>query len=212
VCSDETLKILKSKHSQTFGEIEPTVLYSRNVDVDSINLEKYMAIPEPEKVYKTTYSCKDAKIWGDSLKIPESVGIKVGTQMMLTANLDVEEGYANGSRCMVTGIAEDGPIVVFKDGSQLIIPMHTYADEGYENGVCSVSTLPLKLAYALTIHKSQSMTLDAAAIDIGPSIFAPGQAYTALSRVRDLSSVRIINVSKKSFRVHDHVLQFYGKF
>jgi ATP-dependent DNA helicase PIF1 len=70
--------------------------------------------------------------------------------------------------------------------------------------------MPLKLAYALTIHKSQGMTLDAIEIDIGDNIFAAGQAYTALSRAQSLNSICIKSISKKSFITKDSVLEFYN--
>ena len=73
-----------------------------------------------------------------------------------------------------------------------------------------ISYLPVKLAYALTIHKSQGMTLDAIEIDIGDNIFAAGQAYTALSRAQSLSSICIKSISKKSFITKDSVLEFYN--
>jgi hypothetical protein len=69
--------------------------------------------------------------------------------------------------------------------------------------------MPLKLAYALSIHKSQGMTLDAIEIDIGSKIFAAGQAYTALSRAKNLDSIKIKNISKNSFIINPDVLQFY---
>ena len=214
-CSDESLAILKAQRSQTFGEIRPTILYSKNINVDAINMEEHSKLKTEERIYNTVYSKnKHSKVWADSLKIPEAVAVKLGAQMMLTANLSVDDGYANGTRCMVTGFEEDGPIVVFKDGTQLVVTPFAYTDEANSNpedgDVISATSIPLKLAYAITIHKSQSMTLDAAVIDIGPSIFADGQAYTALSRVRDLSSVRIVNVSKSAFRVHPDVVEFYS--
>lgn len=209
VCSDENLERLRSLKTQTFGEIRPTMLYSTNLDVDAINMQEYNKLKTEERVYKTEYSTHPfTKVWADSLKIPEVLPLKIGAQVMLTANLSVEDGYANGTRCMVTGFTEDGPIVLFKDGSQLVVTPFAYNEE---NSEVSVTCIPLRLAYALTIHKSQSMTLDAAVIDIGKNIFAPGQAYTALSRVRDLKSVRIINVAKSAFKVHPAVVEFYSK-
>ena len=70
--------------------------------------------------------------------------------------------------------------------------------------------MPLKLAYAITIHKAQGMTLDAVELDLGSSIFEYGQAYTALSRARDLNSVKITRVRSRSFRTHPAVLEYYG--
>jgi len=71
--------------------------------------------------------------------------------------------------------------------------------------------MPLKLAYALTIHRSQGMSLDAIEIDIGNKIFAAGQAYTAISRAKNLKSIKIINVVKESFITKKSVIKFYKK-
>jgi len=128
---------------------------------------------------------------------------------MLTVNLSVEEGFANGSRGMVTDFTEDGPVVLFKNGEQIIIEPWLFKDDNDEEIWAYV--IPLKLAYALTIHKSQSMTLDAAIIDLGPSIFECGQAYTALSRVRHMKSVKIINIIESSFKTAEEVIKFYNE-
>jgi ATP-dependent DNA helicase PIF1 len=71
--------------------------------------------------------------------------------------------------------------------------------------------MPLKLAWAVTIHKSQGMTLDAIEIDIGSNIFTVGQAYTALSRARNLKSVRVVDVAARSFCTSHDVIEFFGK-
>jgi ATP-dependent exoDNAse (exonuclease V) alpha subunit len=73
----------------------------------------------------------------------------------------------------------------------------------------AIQYMPLKLAYALTIHKCQGVTLDCAEIYLGESIFEYGQAYTALSRVKNLEGIKIIGLVKKAFRTHPDVLAFY---
>jgi ATP-dependent DNA helicase PIF1 len=69
--------------------------------------------------------------------------------------------------------------------------------------------MPLKLGWALTIHSSQGMTLDALEIDLGESIFACGQAYTGLSRVRNFKSVKVINLKRRSFKTSKDVIKFF---
>jgi ATP-dependent DNA helicase PIF1 len=213
ICSDDSFSLLKKCRSTTFGEIVPTVLYSKNVDVDYINEREFRKLSDngaETRSYDTVFSQhKDTKSWAESLKIPEKIELCIGAQVILTANLSVEEGFVNGSRGMVTGFAEEGVIVLFKHGDQIIIQPYTYIDENDE--VIFASLIPLKLAYALTIHKSQSLTLDAATIDLGPGIFTYGQAYVALSRVRDRKSVRVINILKDSFRANPEVLEFYKR-
>jgi ATP-dependent DNA helicase PIF1 len=73
-----------------------------------------------------------------------------------------------------------------------------------------VAYVPLRLAWAVTIHKSQGMTLDAIEIDIGSNIFTVGQAYTALSRARNLKSVRVVDVAARSFCASRDVLEFFN--
>ena len=78
-----------------------------------------------------------------------------------------------------------------------------------QGGVSFVSYFPLKMAYALSVHKSQGMTLDALELDLGDSIFESGQAYTALSRARSLANVCVTDVRPASFRPPPAALQFY---
>jgi ATP-dependent DNA helicase PIF1 len=160
-----------------------------------------------QRCYDTVFSDnKYTKSWADALKIPDKTVLCVGAQVILTVNLSVEEGFANGSRGMITELREEGPVVLFKNGEQILLEPWLYVDDDED---IWASAIPLKLAYALTIHKSQSMTLDALATDLGPSIFEYGQAYVALSRVRDLKSVKILNILKSSFQAHEDVVKFY---
>jgi ATP-dependent DNA helicase PIF1 len=218
-CSDQTLSVLRSCTNPSFGEIKPTILYSTNINVDGKNnleFKKLVQAGAEKKVFPSVFSeHPNCKIWSESVKIPETVELCVGCQVLLCVNLSVEDGLCNGSRGMVTGFAEEGPIVLFKTGDQFIIEPWMVEDENEEkdsNGnKIWAQWMPLKLAYALTIHKSQSMTLDAAIIDLGPNIFECGQAYVALSRVRDRNSVKIVNVLKSSFQTNEDVLNFYKK-
>jgi ATP-dependent DNA helicase PIF1 len=212
-CSDESIKILKALKNPNFGEIEPTILFSKNVNVDRINETRYSDLIRKgaeRTTFETFFSRdKNTKNWAEALKIPESVDLCIGAQVMLTVNLSVEEGFANGSRGIVTDFSEEGVVVLFKSGDQILIERWRFQDDNDEEiWACAI---PLKLAYALTIHKSQSMTLDAAVIDLGPSIFECGQAYVALSRVRDMKSVKILNILKSSFKTDDEVVQFYNE-
>jgi ATP-dependent DNA helicase PIF1 len=71
--------------------------------------------------------------------------------------------------------------------------------------------MPIRLAYALSIHKSQGATLDAVEIDASTNIFAAGQLYTAISRARSLNSIKLINFDRYSFICNQDVKQFYQK-
>lgn len=214
IVTDESLAILKSRKHMNFGEIKPTILYSKNVNVEMINEREYQKLLTTgveERVYKTTYSPDTAEMrdWGKLNNIPEEVRLCVGAQVMITANIAVDAGFANGTRCMVTEFTRQGePVVVTKTGEQIIIEPFPFAmDDEKEDHV--VSSIPLKLAYALTVHKSQSCTLDAAVINLGRDIFEYGQAYTALSRIRDLNSVMITEIYRESFKVSPEIIEFF---
>ena len=208
--SDESFKRLASLPKPNFGEVKPTILYSKNINVDSINEKEFKNLIDSgaeQRCYDTVFSDnKYTKNWAEALKIPDKTVLCVGAQVILTVNLSVEEGFANGSRGMITELREEGPVVLFKNGEQILLEPWVYVDDDED---IWASAIPLKLAYALTIHKSQSMTLDALATDLGPSIFEYGQAYVALSRVRDLKSVKILNILKSSFQAHEDVIKFY---
>jgi ATP-dependent exoDNAse (exonuclease V) alpha subunit len=209
-CSDETFQKLRKLKYPNFGEVEPTILYSKNIDVDGINMNAYEKLPGIEKEYATSYSKKPyTKIWAESLKIPESIKLKIGAQVILTYNLATEEGLVNGTRGMVTELAEEGPVVLFKNGDQVLIENIMIEDDNEKD--VWIDYCPLRLAWAITIHKSQSMTISAAELDLGSSIFEYGQAYTALSRIQDSKSVKIKNIKKNSFKTHPDVLQFYNR-
>jgi ATP-dependent DNA helicase PIF1 len=79
-----------------------------------------------------------------------------------------------------------------------------------ENNQTHIRFMPIKLAYAMSIHKSQGATLDAIEVDGSTFIFAPGQLYTALSRAKNLASIKLLNLDKDSFMCHQSVKEFYN--
>jgi ATP-dependent DNA helicase PIF1 len=163
--------------------------------------------------------------------------VAVGAQVMLIYNLEPESGLVNGSRGVVVGYGslkeeptdalepkapkrhstiEDKdidnellvPVVKFKNGQQRAIG-HTSWELPDFPGI-SRAQIPLKLAYAVTIHKSQGSTLDCALVDVGENTFEYGQAYVALSRVKDMDSLYIHDLSASAFKAHDKVKEFYS--
>jgi hypothetical protein len=235
-CSEEVLKRLEACGDTVFeGGIEPTVLYSKNVDVDAVNEREYLKVleraggKEAERSFVTRYTGGGgdrAKDWARSIRVADSVSLCVGAQVMVTWNVQVPVGSGglqalagvhntinlpNGMRGVVVSFVEGSgdPIVRFRSGREIAIPAVTVLNEESKPAM-SVTFMPLKLAYAITIHKSQGMTLDAVVMDLGDSIFQEGQAYTALSRARNLASVRIVGVKAQSFRVHPEVKAFYA--
>lgn len=212
-CTKHTLKILKTLYKTEFsGNVTPTRLYSHNIDVDKINEKEFQKLIEngAETVtYKTTYSNHPfAKSWADGMKVPETVKLCVGAQVYITWNLQ-QPGLMNGTRAVVLIVSQNGVTIQLINGEKVVIEPYMVTSE--EDDKITTTFMPLKLAYAISIHKSQGMTLDAVEIDLGDKIFEYGQAYTALSRARSLTSVRLISVKATSFKTHPKVKEFYKK-
>jgi ATP-dependent DNA helicase PIF1 len=211
-CTKEALTHLQSLKTTEFSNgIMPTRLYSLNTDVDCINkaeLQDLINTTQPVLMsYPTHYSSTipQAKLIAKTMNIPETIQLCKDAQVVLTRNVNVENGLVNGSRGIVLKVEDTSALIQFQNG--VIYAVAYYNHEEDKNILFSY--LPLKLAYALSIHKCQGMTLDAIEIDLGDSIFCYGQAYTALSRAKNLESVRVIDVHPRSFRTHPNVIEFY---
>jgi ATP-dependent DNA helicase PIF1 len=135
-----------------------------------------------------------------------------GAQVMLLRNMP-EHGLVNGSRGIVVGfdtVAPHTPHVEFlKQGSTVRIPISVAMWELEDNPNVFRVQIPLRLAWACTIHKAQGATLDCALVDIGRGTFESGQAYVALSRVRSLDGLYIHDFDPTAFRTNEEVLAFY---
>ena len=127
---------------------------------------------------------------------------------MLLWNLDTDGGLVNGSRGVVTSFVGDIPMVKFLNGRELLIDYNVWESEEQDKKILRVVQLPLKLAYALTIHKSQGCSLDYAEIDLS-NTFAEGQAYVALSRVKNLEGLSIIGIDFDKIRANEKAVEFY---
>lgn len=213
--SKDIIKKLKTTINNKFeGDIHPTILYSKNIDVDKVNKQAYDELIEKGArsfKYKTEYCDFKAQAWSQSCKIPEQVDLCEGAQVVLTWNLNVEDGLVNGARGVVKSVGLTSVTVEFMTCIAKI-ELQKIAQEDDKN--VWVRFMPLKLAYALTINKSQGMTLDCAIVildEYSNKEFMYGRAYTALSRVRNLNSIQIHNADMDSFVAHPDVLEFYKK-
>ena len=226
--SKDSLAILKARQNLPWQnlEIRPTLLFSRRAEVDHVNTTNLKALKGDRHTYKAETvklpieSMKNFHLESEEAKniiqrldrdgqyMPELILAK-GAQVMLLTNLDFELELVNGSRGVVVGFTEDAlhlPIVKFRLGSPMPIGPATWDSDDLEG--LQRKQIPLRLAYALTIHKAQGATLDCALIDIGSSTFECGQAYVALSRVRSLESLYIWDLEEEAFKANDKVLDF----
>ncbi|XP_065602508.1 ATP-dependent DNA helicase PIF1 [Cyrtonyx montezumae] len=139
------------------------------------------------------------------------VELKVGAQVMLAKNLDVSQGLVNGARGVVVGFETEQkglPKVRFLCGVTQVIKMERWLFKGPSGVHLSRQQLPLKLAWAISIHKSQGMSLDSVEISLS-RVFESGQAYVALSRARSLAGLRVLDFDPKVVRADPTVLHFY---
>lgn len=207
--NDDDLGALQQCAATAFPEgILPTRLYARCRDVDRINQEAFDGLSTPIHSYPTRFSCDAARRWATACGILPSVPLRAKAQVVVTWNIDVEGGIVNGTRGTIVDCTPSHVTIRLVNGTTREIGPYEIKVEDHADA--TVTTMPLKLAWALTIHKSQGMTLDAVEMDLGKSIFEFGQAYTALSRARTLDSVRIVAVRAKSFQTHPDVARFYG--
>ncbi len=220
-------------------EIRPTLLFSRRAMVDKINavnlgkLEGEVMIWKAKTLFVGTAGSSHLgesqlrggpKLSMEELEravatfdrdgpYDETLQLKLRAQVMLTVNLDLDHGLVNGSRGVIVGFdtrgAEPLPVVLFKNGLKETVGRHSWYLDDYQQVVRS--QLPLRLAWAGTIHKAQGATLDCALVDIGKSTFEYGQAYVALSRVKSLDSLYVYEFAEGAIRAHPRVRVFYGE-
>ena len=224
--SDESLAVLQSRVGLPWqdNEIKPTLIYSKNAHVNRINKENMDSLTGEQRVYesktvvreKPTVSSSDPKIEAELSRMDADASyeanleLRVGAQVMLIVNLDQERGLVNGSRGIVTGYSPGGlPLVRFlgRTDPEIIDRHNWWLSE--PNECIGRAQIPLRVAYAITIHKSQGATLDSALIDIGSSTFEYGQAYVALSRCRSLESLYIFKLDRMKILCHPKVRAFY---
>jgi ATP-dependent DNA helicase PIF1 len=227
--SQESIAILETRRNNEWKklEIKPTLLFTRRADVEQINMTQLKKCQGPDVIFKakTVYSpaafavhaSDQDKTWAtekmdkNGAYVPE-LTLRVGAQVMLLTNKDVEHGLVNGSRGVIERFCdgpEPLPMVKFKNGEVIIIERASWASEDLEG--FNREQIPLRLAYAVTIHKAQGATLDCALIDIGDNTFEYGQAYVALSRVKSLDCLYIWDLAPSAFMVHPKVKEFFAE-
>ncbi|MDP1573439.1 MAG: AAA family ATPase [Coxiellaceae bacterium] len=191
------------------GATKATKLYSRNINVDLINDQALITLQGQEKLFKMVSNGFSTLVEGlkKSCLALEQLKLKIGAEVMFIKN-DPAGRYVNGTRCVVVGFDKSGGFPIVKTHTNDIIVACPEEWTYEENGVvrATLTQVPLRLAWAITIHKSQGMTLDAAEMDLGDA-FEPGMGYVALSRVRSLSGLKLMNLNEMALTVHPRILE-----
>lgn len=136
---------------------------------------------------------------------PEVLTLKIGARVIFLRN-NLERGYVNGTLGTVVDFSEEGlPIVEVLGGRKIIAIPERWSVEVGEKTVAEIRQIPLRLAWAITVHKSQGMTLDGAEVDLSQS-FEHGMGYVALSRVRSLNGLRLLGWNSLALQVDPGVI------
>lgn len=185
-----------------------TRLYAHNVDIDAVNQRHLRALSGEGYEYSMDSAGQTAKIeqLKRSVLAPEVLELKTGAQVMFVANHSGGK-FANGTRGVVVDFREGTPLVQLLDNQIVQVEPHSWKLEEDGRMRAEISQLPLRLAWAITIHKSQGMSLDTALVDLSRS-FTPGMGYVALSRVRSLDGLYLTGINAMALRLHPDIYDF----
>ncbi len=198
--------------------LRPTVLTTHNFKVEKINNGELNKIPHPEVIHQATYSGNPEKI--EYLKknclAQDQLRLKVGAQVMMIKNTYQKEGIINGSLGVIKDFSprKSFPIVEFANKKILTIGPEEWLLEKFNETTketiieAEMQQIPLIMAWAITIHKSQGLTLDKISCDLSES-FSPGQVYVALSRARNLEGVFIESINFDRLTFSNEAVKFY---
>ena len=199
-------------------------IFSTNEEANRYNLAKFNMIEEPAKifyaedgVYRGNRLVTDGftesesyilEIFSKNCRAEKEIALKLGARVMLLVNMDFNKGLINGACGMIEGFGEDAISIKFDNGVVASIPKNKFEYFYNDRVVAERMQFPLKLAYGITIHKSQGMTLDRLVVDCS-RIFERGQSYVAMSRVKALEGLYLKNFEPEKVLVDNRVAEFY---
>lgn len=207
--SEDSMNYLRGRYrKRPEGAVEPTKLYTHNADIDRINHERLEAIEGKAKVFHAVEhgpAAKTQKIISNSL-VQQVLMLKKGAAVMFIKN-SPHGDFINGTLGEVVDFDEDGqPVVATARGEITAAPMEWQLEDEEGKTEAKVVQVPLRLAWAITVHKSQGMTLDAAEIDLSKT-FEVGQGYVALSRLKSMEGLMLMGMNNIALRVDERVLE-----
>ncbi|XP_030061422.1 ATP-dependent DNA helicase PIF1 [Microcaecilia unicolor] len=215
-CPEEvTFQLMKTATNKIERDgILATRLCTHKDDVELTNSRRLEQLPGEVRSYEALDSDPMlVKTIDAQSPVAQFIQLKKGAQVMLTKNLDVSRSLVNGARGVVVGFEPEGkgfPNVRFLCGITEIIKPECWIFKAHSGIVLSRKQLPLKLAWSISIHKSQGMSLDCVEISLA-RVFECGQAYVALSRAQRLQGLRVMDFDPKVVRANPDVLQFYSR-
>ncbi len=185
-----------------------TRLFTHNINVERINQKNLDNIPSDQIDYQM-------KTKGDKRAIlsmlkgclaPELLSLKEGAEVMFVAN-NFAKHYINGTRGQVIGFDDENKPIVKVGKREIVVEKHKWKLEEHDQTLAEITQYPLRLAWAITIHKSQGMSLNSATIDLSKA-FEPGMGYVAISRIKDLAGLRLTGINNMAMQVDSDVAEF----
>ncbi len=182
-------------------------LYTHNAHVDDINKTELNKLQTETRTYNMTSRGRQNAVESliNRCLSPERLVLKIGSEVMFVANNPAKQFY-NGTLGKVVKFNDDGKPVIQTKQRLITADEHTWKTEDGDKTIAEITQLPLRLAWAITIHKSQGMSLDAAEIDLSRS-FEPGMGYVALSRVRSIEGLYIKGINNMAMMVNPQIIE-----
>lgn len=204
--------LLARVDQQPEGEGELTELHTVNIDVDALNDKKLAALGGDEIFYTqvTTGSANYVENLQRSVLAPATLRLKEGALVMAVKNA-ADRKYANGSIGTVVAFESvtEYPIVRFRNGREVTMQPDTWELRDGDKKRAGITQIPLRLAWAITVHKSQGMTLDGARIDLRKA-FVEGMGYVALSRVKSLDTLYLHGINRMALQMSEDAKHIDG--
>lgn len=211
--SKEIRDLLNSRIGARPNNQHNTKLYAQNIDVDRINLHYLNELEGEMEIFTMTSTGLPHLV--ASLKknclAPEILQLKKGARVMFVRN-DTQGRWVNGTTGIVESFDALGEPVIRKDDGRIVMPdEETWIISDGDRSLATIRQYPLRLAWAITIHKSQGMSLDSAEIDLR-NAFVKGMGYVALSRVRTLSGLYLLGINEMALKVDDSIFAIDSEF
>ncbi len=210
----EELKVVLRERAIVPEEEGITRLFPKNQNVDTMNDKELAKLHGKPHIFEMSSRGFPAVVEGlkKNCLSPETLILKMGAKVMFTKNA-IDGKYVNGTLGEVVDFSRTNgqPIVLTRDKRQIEVAPAEWTIEDQGKVVASIEQLPLRLAWAITVHKSQGMSLDAAVIDLRTA-FEYGQGYVALSRVRSLTGLFLEGFNDRALQVHPEVLEVDAEF
>ncbi|VVD01879.1 unnamed protein product [Leptidea sinapis] len=188
-----------------------TRLCSHTNDSKMINVSKLSELNSEQKIYSAQDSDNATTVLDIQTIAPAKLVLKIGAQVMLLKNINVNAGLVNGARGVVVKFEEGFPVVRFKNKKEYTARTERWYVKNSNGSLLCRKQVPLNLAWAFSIHKSQGLTLDCVEMSLS-KIFEAGQAYVALSRAQSLDTLRVLDFDARHVWADSKVLEFYQKF